>query len=133
MQVDFPSLESWPDFRFLKAWLPVEVTLNGDSKPRVGSAYVQATTDINFEQRTVAIADLKVLKTRFTDEDKSEVRRILISKAFQGRESIVPLDVLLRLLPEDFEIPGPGAGVSALNFDPPAIMVSEKATEAAVN
>ena len=64
VQVDFPSLESWPDFRFLKAWLPVEVTLNGEDKAHVGSAYVQATTDINFEQRTVAIADLKVLKTR---------------------------------------------------------------------
>ena len=126
VQVDFPSLESWPDFRFLKAWLPVEVTLNGEDKPQVGSAYVQATTDINFEQRTVAIADLKVLKTRFTDEDKSEVRGDLISKAFQGRESIVPLDVLLRLLPEDFELPAQDAGVSVLNFDPPGIIVSEK-------
>src|SRR5210317_1571420 len=46
VQVDFPSLESWPDFRYLRAWLPVEVSLAGDSKPRVGSAYVQATTDI---------------------------------------------------------------------------------------
>jgi len=126
VQVDFPSLESWPDFRFLKAWLPVEVTLNGEDKPHVGSAYVQATTDINFEQRTVAIADLKVLKTRFTDEDKSEVRGNLISKAFQGRESIVPLDVLLRLLPEDFEVPAQGAGAPMLNFEPPGIIVSEK-------
>ncbi|MDX2416637.1 MAG: hypothetical protein QNK19_04160 [Xanthomonadales bacterium] len=126
VQVDFPSLESWPDFRFLRAWLPVEVTLNGDSKPRVGSAYVQATTDIDFEQRTVAISDLKVLKTRFSDEDESEMRGQLISKAFQGRESIVPLDVLLRLLPEDFEIPGQSTASVQLNFAPPAILVSEK-------
>jgi len=126
VQVDFPSLESWPDFRFLRAWLPVEVSLDGDSRPRVGSAYVQAATDINFEQRTVAISDLKVLRTEFSDEDQSETRTNLVSMAFQGRESIVPLDVLLRLLPEDFEIPGQTANASSLNFNPPAILVSEK-------
>jgi len=126
VQVDFPTIDTWPDFRFLRAWLPVEVTLNGDSKARIGSAYVQASTDIDFEQRTVAISDLKVLKTRFSDENESETRGELISKAFQGRESIVPLDVLLRLLPEDFEIPGQTTNVPVLNFEPPAIVVSEK-------
>ena len=126
VQVDFPTLESWPEFRFLKAWLPVEVMINGDSKPRVGSAYVQAATDIDFEQRTVAISDLKVLKTQFSDEIQSATRTKLVSQAFQGRESIVPLDVLLRLLPEDFEIHSQSSDISQLNFDPPAILVSEK-------
>lgn len=126
VQVDFPSLESWPGFQYLKAWLPVEVTFNGDSNPHVGSAYVQALTEINFEQRTVAISDLQVLKTKFSDEDRSEIRTKLISMAFQGRESIVPLDVLLRLLPDDFEIPGQKTEISKLNFAPPAILVSEK-------
>ena len=125
VQVDFPTLESWPEFRFLKAWLPVEVSLNGESKPRVGSAYVQARTEINFDQRTVSISDLKVLKTRFSDENESEDVAKLVSSAFRGRESIVPLDVLLRLLPEDFEIPGRSGDVSLLNYNPPAILVSE--------
>ena len=126
VQVDFPTLESWPDFHYLKAWLPVEVTLNGDSNPHVGSAYVQALTVIDFEQRTVAISQLDVLKTTFTDDGQSDILAKLVSMAFEGRESIVPLDVLLRLLPEDFEIPGQGADVPLLNFDPPAILVSEK-------
>ena len=126
VQVDFPTLESWPEFRFLKAWLPVEVMINDDGKSQVGSVYVQATTGIDFEQRTVAISDLKVLKTRFSDEDQSAIRTKLISQAFHGRESIVPLDVLLRLLPEDFEIPDQGSDVALLNFEPPAILVSEK-------
>jgi hypothetical protein len=126
VQVDFPSLESWPDFRYLRAWLPVEVKLNDDSKPRVGSAYVQALTTIDFEQRTVAISDLEVLQTSFSDEDRSETGTHLVSLAFAGRESIVPLDVLLRLLPEDFEVPGQNTDVALLNFDPPAVLVSEK-------
>ena len=126
VQVDFPSVESWPDFRFLRAWLPVEVKLEGEDNPHIGSAYVVATTNINFEQRTVAIAGLKVLKTKFPDEDAPETRAQLVSMAFQGRESIVPLDVLLRLLPDDFEIPGQTSHVPVLNFDPPAIVVSEK-------
>lgn len=125
VQVDFPTLESWPDFRLLKAWLPVEVSLSGDSKSRVGSVYIQAKTDIDFDQRTVKISDLKVLKTEFPDEGESQAVTRLTSLAFQGRERTVPLDVLLRLLPEDFEIPGQAVGVSRLNFDPPRILVSE--------
>ncbi len=126
VQVDFPSLESWPDFRFLKAWLPVEVLLNGDSKPHVGSAYVQAMTRIDFEQRTVAISDLQVLDSQFPDQAASSVRDQLVARAFLGRENIVPLDVLLRLLPEDFAIPDQGVDQSGLNFVPPVILVSEK-------
>jgi len=125
VQVDFPTLESWPDFRLLKAWLPVEVSLKGDSKPRIGSVYVQAATNIDFGQRTVGISNLKVLKTRFSDADKSDTLTKLVSMAFQGRERTVPLDVLLRLLPEDFEIPGQAGEGSLLNFDPPVIRVSE--------
>jgi hypothetical protein len=34
VQVDFPALESWPEFRYLKAWLPVEVSLPGENQPR---------------------------------------------------------------------------------------------------
>jgi len=125
VQVDFPTLESWPDFRYLKAWLPVEVSLKSDNKPRVGSVYVQALTVINFEQRTVGISDLKVLKTKFSDKDKSDSLTELTALAFHGRERTVPLDVLLRLLPKDFEIPGQTGMASPLNFEPPAIVVSE--------
>lgn len=126
VRVDFPSLESWPHFRFLKAWLPVEVALEGEGRPHVGSVHVQATTSIDFDQRTVAISDLRVLKSEFPDEAPSSVRDQLVSLAFRGRESIVPLDVLLRLLPDDFEIPGQQVANSGLNFSPPAILVSEK-------
>jgi len=126
VQVDFPTLESWPDFRYLRAWLPVEVSLNTDSQARVGSAYVQALTEINFDQRTVSISEQKVLKTKFSDANESELVTGMVSRAFHGRESVVPLDILLRLLPEDFEIPDSGATVSRLNFEPPAILVSEK-------
>ncbi len=125
VQVHFPTLESWPDFRILKAWLPVEITLNEDARTRVGSVYVQAVTNIDFDQRTVSISDLKVLKTNFSGEDESATVTKLASLAFKGRESIVPLDVLLRLLSDDFEIPDNTVGVPVLNFDPPLIMVSE--------
>jgi len=125
VRVDFPSLESWPDFRFLRAWLPLEVVLKGEDHPLVGSAYVQAVTRIDFDQRTVAITDLQVLKTQFPDARPSAVRDQLVAQAFRGRESIVPLDVLLRLLPDDFQIPGPVTGKAGLNFSPPAIVVSE--------
>jgi len=126
VRVDFPSLESWLDFRILRAWLPVEVTPEGAGKAEVGSAYVQARTRIDFDQRTVAITGLEVLSTEFPDDTSSATRDQLVSMAFKGRESIVPLDVLLRLLPDDFEIPHHEADKVGLNFSPPTIVVSEK-------
>jgi hypothetical protein len=125
VQVDFPTLDAWPDFRYLKAWLPVEVSLNGESKPHVGSLYVQATTEIDFDRRTVNIFGLNVLKTKFSDEGKSDAVTKLTGQAFQGRERTVPLDVLLRLLPEHFEIPGQGGELPRFNFDPPVIRISQ--------
>jgi hypothetical protein len=124
VQVDFPTLESWPDFRLLRAWLPVEISLKSENGPRIGAAYVQARTKINFEERTVSITNLEVLKTKFTDDGEESIRN-LVTQAFQGRESIVPLDVLLRLLPEDFEVPETSSSVSRLNFAPPAVLVSQ--------
>jgi hypothetical protein len=123
--VDFPSIESWQDFRFLRAWLPVEVKLAGEDRSRVGSVHVQAVTDIDFDRRTVKISDPSVLETRFTDADSSDQVIALASRAFTGGSRIVPLDVLLRLLPEDFQIPAEAGGNAMLNFDPPAIMVSD--------
>jgi len=115
VKVDFPTIESWPDFRYLRAWLPVAVNLNGDSKSRVGSVHLQAATDIDFDQRTV----------RISDTDSSAAVSGLAAQAFTGGSRTVPLDVLLRLLPEDFEIPTRPGRVAGLNFDPPAILVSE--------
>lgn len=126
VQVDFPTIESWPDFHFLEAWLPVEVSLNGENQPRIGSAFVQATTDIDFDRRTVSISDLKVMKTKFSEDVVPETVTQLVTKAFHGRESIVPLDIILRLLPEDFEVPDQRRIVSQLNFEPPGIIVSEE-------
>lgn len=126
VKVDFPTLDSWPDFRRLKAWLPVEVSLKGVENPLVGSVYVQADTDIDFAQRTVDITNLKILNSKFSNSDRMEALQPLLEQAFQGRERTVALDVLLRLLPDDFEIPGPRVDSPQLNFEPPAILVSEK-------
>lgn len=125
VQVDFPTLDDWADFRYLKAWLPVEVSLQGTSEPYVGSVYVQATTEIDFDDRTVTISDSQVLSTKFAGKEQSDQATQLAALAFQERERVVPLDVLLRLLPEDFEIPGQTSNPPQLNFDPPAIRVSE--------
>lgn len=123
--VDFPTIESWPDFQNLQAWLPVEVRLKGDSKSRIGSVHLQAATEIDFEKRTVRISDPKVLETKFSHTDSSSAAGDLAAQAFVGGSRVVPLDVLLRLLPEDFKIPPGTAGSGKLNFEAPAIIVSE--------
>ncbi|MFV1998536.1 MAG: hypothetical protein ACC641_11065, partial [Acidiferrobacterales bacterium] len=125
VKIDFPTIKSWTDFRFLEAWVPIEISLNGDSKARIGSVRVQAVTDIDFDQRTVRLSGPSVLETRFIDADPENAVIALASRAFSGGGQVIPLDVLLRLLPEDFAIPTRFASVARLNFDPPAIVVSE--------
>ncbi len=123
--VDFPTIESWQAFRYLQAWLPVEVSLNGDNRPRVGAVHLRAETSIDFDQRTVQISAPTVLGMRFSEKDASAEVAALASRSFAGRHRTVPLDVLLRLLPADFEIPGQQEEAPKLNFNPPAIRVSE--------
>jgi len=123
--VDFPSIESWSDFRFLRAWLPVEVRLNGDNQSRVGSVRVEAVTDIDFDQRTVRISGPSVLETKFAGADSTQAVKALAARAFEGGAQTVPLDVLLRLLPQDFQIPAQAGDNANLNFEPPNIVVSE--------
>lgn len=125
VKVDFPTIESWDDFRFLQAWLPVEVSLNGDSQARVGSVRLQAVTDIDFEQRTVRISAPSVRELRFTDSGSTEAVSTLAARAFEGGGRTVPLDVLLRLLPADFQVPSRAGDGANLNFEPPVIVVSE--------
>jgi hypothetical protein len=126
VQVDFPTVENWPDFQWLNAWLPVEVRLHGDATAYVGSALVRAFTHVDLEKRTVRISSLSVEKTNFSQDQVPGIVDDLVAKAFQGRESIIPLDVVLRLLPEDFEIPGDDMVVSGLNFEAPHILVSNE-------
>jgi hypothetical protein len=123
--VDFPSIDSWKDFLFLEAWLPVEVRLKSDGKSRVGAVKVQAVTDIDFDQRTVRVSGPSLLETKFSDADTSDEVTGLAAMAFMGGARTVPLDVLLRLLPEDFLVPELPGGIPELNFEPPAIVVSE--------
>ncbi len=123
--VDFPTVESWTGFKYLRVWLPVQVSLNGDPEPHIGSLYVQGSTDIDFENRTVTISDIKVLSSKFSDSDRSGEAKALASQAIQYDQNVVPLDVVLRLLPVDFEVPPQRTDAPALSFDPPAIIVSE--------
>lgn len=125
VKVDFPTIEAWPDFRYLQAWLPVEVILNDDGKPWVGSVHLRVATEIDFEQRTVRISDSTVLETRFFDKTPPQALTDLVSRTVTGGVRIVPLDVLLRLLPDAFEVPAQPGEPPRLNFEPPVIVVSE--------
>ena len=91
--VDFPAIEAWADFRFLRAWLPVEIILAGDEQAWVGAVQLEAATEINFDERVVTISNPTVLEFRFPDMDYPETVSELASMAFKDRRRVVPLDV----------------------------------------
>ena len=125
VRVDFPGIESWSDFRYLRAWLPVEITLAGEEGSQIGSVLVQGLTAIDFETRTVGITELEMLDTNFSPVQLTESARDLMNDVLSSRERTVALDVLLRLLPEDFSFPDQSRDTAQLNFEPPVIVISD--------
>jgi hypothetical protein len=122
--VHHPQIEDWQDFRMLSGWIAIEVLEEGSETPWYGSVLVEAQTDIDFDERLVVLHDAEVTDHKFPGGEPSEAARELVGKAISRNPRSVLLDVLLRALPEDFEIPAQGKMTPELNFDPPRIVVS---------
>ena len=122
--IHHPVIEDWLDFESLTAWIAIEVLEDGAEQPWVGSVLVTAKTDIDFDERLVVLHDLKILERKFPDGEPGQLVKELVGKAVTRGPRSMLLDVFLRALPEDFEIPNQGSQIPQLNFEPPRIVVS---------
>ncbi len=126
--VHHPQIEDWKNFKTLTGWMAMEVTPASTGKTWIGSALIEAQTSIDFDERLVVLHDLKVIERKFPDgEPPGDVIK-MVQDAVSLKPRSVVLDVLLRALPEDFEIPGARPPVEGLSFEPPKIYVSETPT-----
>ena len=124
--IHHPQLEDWQNFETLSGWIAIEVLEKGAEQAWIGSVLVEMQTEIDFDERLVVLHDAVVREQAIPNGEPSEQTRALVNNAVVRSPRSVLLDVLLRALPEDFEIPHQGVQIPELNFDPPRIVVSFK-------
>jgi hypothetical protein len=117
-----PQVDSWKNFRDLSFRMAIQLR-EGEGKPVVGIAVIEARTDVDVDRRTVAITQLRVASTRFPSADAQTAQRMdtLVRQFIAARSNIViSLD---RLVAAADKSGAPAKGV-AVRSDPPAIFVS---------
>jgi hypothetical protein len=116
-----PQIDSWPDYRQLDGRVAVVLTpASGPSVP--GMIILQAQTDTDLDERTVAIHDIHVTKALFPSLDDAAQEKIR-----SGVEDLFPKDAVMisldRMLAAAEGEEAPGQKV-ALKTVPPKIFVS---------
>ena len=119
------EIETWDNFEVLTGWMPVEGKLNDSDISWVGSIKIEGQTDIDFDERLVVIHDIKVVDRKYTAGDPPEAVINMARGAISLSPRSVVLDVLLRLLPEDFEVSTRTMPEPEFKFDPPIIFISK--------
>ena len=116
-----PQVDGWTDYRRLDGRVAVVLTPSGgQSVP--GMITLQAQTDTNFDERTVAIHDIRVTSALFPslDDATQQKMRSLAEGLFPKDAVLISLDRMLAAA-EDKATPGQKA---ALKTNPPKIFVS---------
>jgi len=116
-----PQVDAWTDYRRLDGRVAVVVTPNGgQSAP--GMITLQAQTDTNFDDRTVAIQDIHVTSALFPglDDAAQQKLRSIAEDLFPKGTVLISLD---RMLAASEAVETPGQKV-ALRTNPPKIFVS---------
>ena len=126
--INMPDINSWENYEILTAWVAIEVKPMNSEDTWIGSIKFKAKSDIDFNERVVVLYDLEVIDQKFHDniEPPRNIKEIART-AISLKPRSVPLDFLLRALPEDFKgtplRPGPD---TIIKSDPPQIYVSTK-------
>lgn len=120
-----PVIEDWRDFEVLSGQMAFEVRQNGSEQAWIGSVRLEVETTIDFDERVVLLQNGSVIERVFSDGEPSrEIRDMVDAALIRGPRSIL-LDVLLRALPADFEIPQRKIQLADISFEPPRIVYSE--------
>ena len=120
--VHHPQVETWENFETMSGWLVIELNRDDADEPWLGSVLVRAKTDIDFDERLVVVHDIEIAERKFDNDPPAQVMA-LASDVLTGRPRTVPLDVFIRVLPEDFEPPRRGMA-PPLGDEPPVIFAS---------
>ena len=116
-----PQVDAWTDYRQLDGRVAIVLTPAGEQSV-TGMVTLQAQTDTDFDERTVAIHDIRIASALFPslDDATQQKMRSITENLFPKDAFLISLDRMLAAA-EDSETPGKTV---ALRTDPPKIFVS---------
>ena len=116
-----PQVDAWTDYRQLDGRVAIVLTPAGEQSV-TGMITLQAQTDTDFDERTVAIHDIRITNVLFPslDDTTQQKMRSVAERLFPNDAVLISLDRMLATA-EDSERPGKTV---ALRTDPPKIFVS---------
>jgi hypothetical protein len=117
-----PQVDKWKDYSKLEARMAVELTPRGQKKPIIGALWLEADTDVDLDNRTVALSNLHIVKANFPALNKSTVEKIQkrLSELLPQSVTGVDLDRILQNIERTEEIARTLKGSDV----PPKIFVS---------
>ena len=91
-----PQIDSWEEHKEIIGWVAVLLKPDG-AEAITGALKVQATTDVNHEERVVIAYNKKVLDLNFPtlSKNKTNQLKVKIEKVISKAPEIIPLDLVL--------------------------------------
>ena len=96
-----PQITQWRRFRELEGWLALEVTPAGSQDPAIGAVSFAAHSTVDLERRTVTLNEIRIVDLVFPGSTQREQLVAITRAALSTRPKTVPLDVVLRGLPDE--------------------------------
>jgi hypothetical protein len=118
-----PQVDSWADFRKLKARFAVQLTPGRDAQPVWGTLSIESVTDVDMEARTVALTDFKVTSITYPvakGDSEAEAWQGLTTRLLPPYPTIVLIERILAYMDKD-QVQTRQAPVL---IEPPPILVS---------
>lgn len=119
-----PQLDEWQDYKLLIGKAAVVVELQGQSQEYYGAIDLQATTEVDFDSRTVLMKKLEISKQTFPNIDEKladKCQQVIKSSLPIGKSTTISLDRVLAGL----ERTAKQTKAILVNLEPPPIYHSE--------
>jgi hypothetical protein len=119
-----PQIDSWENYRKLKARAAVALTPSGEAKPVYGVLYVRAETQADVDHRTVLIGKINIEEARFPSAAPN--RTADLTALVRQLVPLAPIAISTDRLIAGLERSKSAAREVQVSLDPPAIFVSRK-------
>ncbi len=119
--IHVPQINSWIDFDTVEGATALEITPADSGQTTLASLEFKADAEVDIVDRVVTFSNISADNIKLSNPDADyEHLAAVVRSAFVERQKEIPLDVVLRLLPDDL----PVRTEPIVKFDPPKIFVS---------
>ena len=120
-----PQLDDWQDYSLLSGKAAISVKLKDNDREYYGAMDLQASTEVDFESRTVLLKNFKVVRMTFPNLDEQLVKtceQVVLAALPKSKMITISLDRILAGLERTKQ----QMKTVEVNLEPPPVYTSEK-------